>query len=172
MRKIQTLLALFAIGSCMGVGLFDAAAAQSKVSLAAKSATPLTTEELFQLYSNRSWIWKDGAGYFPSKQRRFISATGRGRAGSYAVGRWFLTDPGKLCFKAKWYAKDGAASAQTCFSHRKKGGLVFQKREPDGEWYVFKNRPTKAGDEYRKVRPGDYVSARFDKIQAKLPTSK
>ena len=67
MRKIQTLLALFAIGSCIGVGLFDAAAAQSKVSLAAESATPLTTEELFQLYSNRSWIWKDGGGLLPFK---------------------------------------------------------------------------------------------------------
>ncbi|TIM42920.1 MAG: DUF995 domain-containing protein [Mesorhizobium sp.] len=33
--------------------------------------------------------------------------------------------------------KGGAASALTCFSHRKKDGIVIQKREPDGEWYVF-----------------------------------
>ncbi|TIS57088.1 DUF995 domain-containing protein [Mesorhizobium sp.] len=168
MRKLRKLLALVAIGSCVGVGSFDAAAAQSKVGNVAKAATPLTTEELFRLYSNRSWLWKDGAGYFPSKQRRFTAVTGRGSAGSYGVGRWFLTDPGKLCFKATWHAKSGAAPALTCFSHRKKDGVVFQKREPDGEWYAFKNAPMKVGDEYRKLRPGDYVSANLGKIEAKL----
>ena len=45
---------------------------------------------------------------------------------------------------------------------------MFQKREPDGEWYVFKNTPIKSRDEYRKVRPGDYVSAHFNRIQSKL----
>jgi hypothetical protein len=167
MRTLPTLLKLFVIGGCLGVGVPDAAAL-SKTNVAAESAAPLTTEEVYQLYSNRSWLWNDGSGYFPAKQRRFIAWTGRGSTGSYAVGRWFLTDPGKLCFKAKWHAKSGATSALTCFSHRKKGGVVFQKREPDGEWYVFKNTPAKAGDEYGKVRRGNYVSARFDQIEAKL----
>ncbi|MDW6023472.1 DUF995 domain-containing protein [Mesorhizobium sp. BAC0120] len=172
MRKLRTLLALVAIGSSMGMASYAAAAPQSKETIAARSATPLTTDELFQLYSNRSWLWKDGAGYFLSKQRRFIAATGRGSAGSYGVGRWFLTDPGKLCFKADWHAKSGSAPALTCFSHRKKGGVVFQKREPDGEWYAFKNAPIKAGDEYRKLRPGDYVSASLKKIQSRLSASR
>jgi len=173
MRKLRTLLALVAIGSSMGMGSFAATAAvQSKDSIAAASATPLTTDELFRLYSNRSWLWKDGAGYFPSKQRQFIAATGRGGAGSYGVGHWFLTDPGKLCFRAEWYAKSGAAPALTCFSHRKKNGVVYQKREPNGEWYAFKNAPVKADDEYRKLRPGDYVSTSMKEIQSRLSASR
>jgi hypothetical protein len=45
----------------------------------------------------------------------------------------------------------GVASALTCFSHREKGGVVFQKREPDGEWYVFKTTAASTRDEYGKV---------------------
>ncbi|WP_311029549.1 DUF995 domain-containing protein [Mesorhizobium koreense] len=169
MRKLQILLTLIAIAGCTGLGSLNAAAAtKSKVSLAAEKATPLTTDELFRLYANRSWLWKDGAGYFPSKQRRFIAATGQGRKSSYGDGIWFLTSPGKLCFRATWYAKSGSAPALTCFSHREKNGVIYQKREPNGEWYVFRNRPTRAGDEYRKLRRGDYVSSKLKRIKAKL----
>lgn len=170
MRRLQMLLALAAIGACMGMGSFDAAAAaKSKASIAAQSATPLTTDELFRLYANRSWIWKDGAGYFPSKQQRFVAATGKGSKGSYGVGNWFLTDPGKLCFRATWHARTGAAPALTCFSHRQKDGVVYQRREPDGEWYAFKSTPAKAGDEYRKLLPGDHVDTKLNRIKARLP---
>ena len=62
---------------------------------------PLTAKELFQLYQGRSWIWED-AGYFSPKQRRFTAATGNGTY--YGEGRWFVTNPGKLCRKATWTA--------------------------------------------------------------------
>jgi hypothetical protein len=169
MNKFRTLLALFAIGTCMSAGAaVEAGAAQSKPNITAKSAMPLTAEELFQLYHSRSWLWSDGAGYFSNKQRRFTAWTGKGGKASYADGRWFIAGPGKLCFKAKWHAKDGAASALTCFSHRKKNGIVFQKREPDGEWYAFKNAPAKASDEYGKMRLGNYVSGRFKQVEARF----
>jgi hypothetical protein len=80
--------------------------------------------------------------------------------------------PGKALLQAKWHAKSGAASALTRFSHRKKGGAVFQKRERDGEWYVFKNTPARTRDEYGKVRRGNYVSARLKQIEARLSSSK
>lgn len=172
MRKLQTMLSLLAIGACVGFGTHEVGAAQGKPNVTANGAVPLTTDELYGLYSNRSWLWSDGSGYFPAKQRRFIASTGEGSKGSYAVGRWFITDPGKLCFRAKWYAKSGAASALTCFSHRKKDGVVFQKREPDGDWYVFKHATTRAGDEYGKIRPGNYVDARFKRVEARLSGSK
>jgi Protein of unknown function (DUF995) len=166
MNRVQTVLTLIAIGSCFVAA--DASAAQEKPNSLAQSATPLTADELFQLYHSRSWIWSDGAGYFSAKQRRFIAWTDKAGQASYADGRWFITGPGKLCFKAKWHAKDGAASALTCFSHRKQGGTVFQKREPDGEWYAFKNARAKPSDEYGKVRRGNYVSTRLKRIEAKL----
>jgi hypothetical protein len=172
MKKFRTLLMLCAIGSFVGAGVINANAAQSKTSGSAELAAPLTTDELVELYHGRSWLWKDGAGYFSAKQRRFTAWSREGGSPSYADGRWFVTDRGKLCFKAKWHAKSGAASALTCFSHRKKGGTVFQKREPDGEWYVFKTTPAKTRDEYGKVRHGNYVSARLKQIEARLSSSK
>jgi hypothetical protein len=172
MKKFRTLLTLFAVGSCMVAGMADAGAAQGRAADPAATATPLTADELFQLYHSRSWIWDDGAGYFSPKQRRFVAWSGKGSKATYADGRWFVSGPGRLCFKAKWHAKDGAASALTCFSHRKKGGTIYQKREPDGEWYAFKNSPTKTGDEYGKVRPGNYVSKRFTQIEARLSRGK
>jgi Protein of unknown function (DUF995) len=170
MNKYRTFL--LAIGGCIAVTATNAGAAQGKPASPAESAAPLTAEELFQLYNSRSWLWDDGAGYFSPKQRRFTAWAGKGGKASYADGRWFISGPGKLCFKAKWHAKDGAASAVTCFSHRKKGGIVFQKREPDGEWYAFKNSPAKAGDEYSKVRSGNYVRKRYDQIEARLSAGK
>jgi hypothetical protein len=172
MTKFQALLTLCAIGSFVGAGVINANAAQTKINDAAQLAAPLTTDELFALYHGRSWLWKDGAGYFSVKQRRFTAWSREGGSPSYADGRWFATSRGKLCFKAKWHAKDGAASTVTCFSHRKKGGTVFQKREPSGEWYVFKTTPAKTRDEYGKIRPGNHVSTRFKQIEARLSSSK
>lgn len=169
---MKMLMALCVTVGVMGIGAFDAAAAaKTAASIAAQSAAPLTTDELFRLYANRSWLWKDGAGYFPSKQRRFVAATGSSSKSSYGIGTWFLPGPGKLCFRASWYAKNGVAPALTCFSHRKKDGVVYQKREPDGEWYAFRNAPTRTSDEYRKLRPGDYVSTKLNKVKKRLHAS-
>jgi hypothetical protein len=168
MSKICSLLIRTAIAGCAIATAFDAGAAQSNKKASSEFGSPLTTDELFQLYHSRSWLWDDGAGYFSSKQRRFIAATGEGRAASIGDGRWFLTDPGKLCFKATWTAKSGSAPALTCFSHRRWGNNVYQRREPDGEWYLFKHSSTKKADEYAKVRPGNYISTRFNNTKAKL----
>jgi hypothetical protein len=171
MKKIRRLSLLCTIIAATGAVAFDADAAQTKMTKPPAMSEPLTSNELVKLYGNRSWIWKDGAGYFAVKQREFRAWTGEG-SGSYGAGRWFVTDPGKLCFKAIWYAKTGKADALTCFSHRKKGNTIFQKREPDGEWYAFKTSPAGSGDEYRKVQPGDYATARFDRMRAKFSTVK
>jgi len=164
-RTLSVICIFGVIGTCA----FSANAAQNKNTKPPAMSVPLASEELFKLYNNRSWIWKDGAGYFAAKQREFKAWTGEGK-GSYGYGHWFVTDPGKLCFKAMWYAKTGKAPALTCFSHRKKGNVVFQKREPDGDWYSFKTVPAKTGDEYQKVRHGDYVTARYNRVREQLPS--
>jgi hypothetical protein len=170
MARFRALLLLGAIVAAASSISFGADAAQSKTTKPPADSLPLTSEELFKLYNNRSWIWKDGAGYFAVRQRQFSAWTGE-KKGSYGLGRWFLTEPGKLCFRAIWYADTGKASALTCFSHRQKGNVIFQKREPDGDWYPFKTVPARRGDEYRNVRPGDYVTARFNRMRAKLSQS-
>ncbi|MEY9103416.1 hypothetical protein ABIA24_006389 [Sinorhizobium fredii] len=50
----------------------------------------------------------------------------------------------------------------------KRGNVIYQKREPDGEWYVFKHRRIKADDEFAKLRRGNYVSDRLGAIQTRI----
>ncbi|PRD41259.1 hypothetical protein C5748_22410 [Phyllobacterium phragmitis] len=172
MSIFRTALMVGAICAGLGAATLGATAAPSKTIPDASKGTPLTSAELYRLYNNRSWLWKDGAGFFSVKQRKFTAWSGKGNSGSYGVGVWFITKPGKLCFRAKWHAKDGTVPALTCFSHRKAGKVVFQKREPDGKWYVFRNAPAKSGDEYAKLRRGNYVSSRLSKIEARLSATR
>ncbi|WP_026621942.1 hypothetical protein M728_005000 (plasmid) [Ensifer sp. WSM1721] len=159
-----SLLAAVAAGIGGGTSIAEAAARRAD----GKIAAPLTHTELYNLYGQRSWIWKEGAGYFSVRQRRFTAWSREKGAPSYGVGRWFITEPGKLCFTADWHAKSGSAPATTCFSHRKRGGVIYQKREPDGEWYVFKHARPRSGDEFTKLRRGNYVSDRLETIQARI----
>lgn len=163
---LRTMTLVVAIAAAVGATGSVADAAAERVN--AQNATPLTHQELYRLYSQKSWIWKAGAGYFSPRQRRFTAWSKENGSPSFGVGRWFITGPGKLCFKADWRAKDGSASATTCFSHRKQGNLILQRREPHGEWYVFKNAPTKPDDEFAKLLRGNYVSARLNRIEARL----
>jgi hypothetical protein len=154
-----------ALAAALLAGSFGATAAP-KQPRDAEFGRPLTTNEIYQLYGNRSWIWSEGAGYFRAKKREFTAWSREGGSPSYGVGRWFITDPGKLCFRAEWRAKDGAAPALTCFSHRIKDGVIYQKREPSGEWYAFRNAPVRRSDEFAKLRSGDHVVSRLGRIQA------
>jgi hypothetical protein len=133
------------------------------VTLAAESARPMTIDELFRIYNDRTWIWEDGAGYFQAHKRRFISWVRRGRTASFGDGNWFMTQDGRICFRAKWHATDGAAIATTCFQHRTDGRNNYQRSWPDGEWYIFAHTPRRSGDEINKLKAGDQVTASFER---------
>ncbi|MGO6938131.1 DUF995 domain-containing protein [Rhizobium johnstonii] len=133
-----------------------------------ENAKPMSSAEIYRLYNQNTWMWKAGAGYFSAKARRFTAWSRENGSPSFGMGRWFITESGKLCFNADWHAKTGTATAITCFSHRKKGGLIYQKREPDGEWYVFKSAPAQATDEFAKLRRGDYVSSQLGGIETSV----
>ncbi|MEF0944202.1 DUF995 domain-containing protein [Rhizobium sp. BR 362] len=170
MTVFRTLFLLCVFGA-MSTCAFAANTTQNMKTKPPAMSVPLTAEDVFRLYYNRTWIWKDGAGYFAAKGREFKAWSGEG-TGSYGTGRWFVTDQGKLCFRATWYAKTGHALAVTCFSHRKRGNIVFQKREPGGDWYPFKTTPANADDEYGKIKPGDYALAGYNRMRIKLSQSK
>lgn len=137
----------------------QAQADKTGIALQAGQGRPLTTEELYDLYANRSWIWKDGAGYFQARQRIFLSAVDNGKEKSFAEGTWFLSPWGRLCFRADWRARSGSSEALTCFEHRLSNGDIYQRRLPHGDWYVFRHAVPAADDEAGKLKYGDYVSA-------------
>ena len=166
MLRTAILAAAAAILAVSPIGAIGAAAAPAHTVEAGTKS--LSSGEVYQLYANRSWIWKEGAGYFAAKKRTFTAWSREGDKPSYAQGRWFITEPGKLCFRADWHAADGSAPATTCFSHSEKKGLIYQRREPDGEWYVFKHARARTSDEFAKLRRGDHVGTRMNRIAAQL----
>lgn len=165
--KISAGTTLFIVALVLGT----VGASAASVSKRAEAARPMTINELFKLYHNRSWLWSRGAGFMANSKRRFTSIISV-RERSYGEGNWYLPGRGKMCFRATWHSKDGSARTVTCFSHRKARGRIYQRREPDGDWYVFKNNPTRMRDEIRKVRHGDYVASRLKRVLRKIRADK
>lgn len=143
------------------------AAFASTVEEQAEQARPMTPVELRQLYGNKSWVWKTGFGYFSVKQRRFTSAL---RDGSYAEGKWFVAGDGKLCFRADWHEKAGVyRNVLSCLAHRiNDRGVIYQRRVPDGDWYIFRHVPVRKSDEYRTFKPGNYVQKLLERNKRRL----
>ena len=118
----------------------------------------LNDQELFKIYSNRTWMWSAGGGYFENRQRKFSAFSNENAAPSIATGMWFLPWQGKVCFRARWQGVDYNVKKTSCFGHRiTPQGVIWQRREPDGEWYVFRNVPGKSTDGIRQLRLGNRV---------------
>ncbi|WP_422037917.1 DUF995 domain-containing protein [Roseibium sp.] len=172
MKQKVTALAIAATiaGAGLVIGTSDSAeaATQQQLNAAAQDASPMSVDEVFGLFANRSWIWSDGAGYFANSKRAFSAYSGRGRNASYGEGNWFIKADGTLCFNATWVAADGSAPAVTCFAHRKDGNTIYQRKVGEGDWYAFQSTPALRSNEIRKLKKGDYVSRRMNRIKSQL----
>lgn len=132
-------------------------------------ARPMTSFELYALYRDKSWQWPAGAGRLQADGRRFTAWSGSGDKASWAEGRWTVNDRGQLCLKAEWHVVSGVFPNTTCFSHRKLGDIIYQKREPAGAWYVFKHATPANDDEFDKLVGQDMVSQNLEQIRSSLP---
>ncbi|MBN9023706.1 MAG: DUF995 domain-containing protein [Rhizobiales bacterium] len=147
-----------------------AAAQKPSVSQLAMAATPMKASAVRSLYAGRTWKWSTGGGYFSTRkgapymfspdQNKFVAATQKGGTWSYAEGVWGTTADGRMCMTARWTTANFPTSspAFTCFLHREKNGVIYQKRALGGDWYVFRHNPPQAGDEAAKLVSGDLVS--------------
>jgi hypothetical protein len=69
--------------------------------------------------------------------------------------------------QAYWRNKSGGGGGDTsCFLHREKAGVIYQKRSIGGDWYIFRNNPPKPTDEAQKLVRGDLVSKGLMRIKA------
>ena len=125
----------------------------------------MTAFELYVLYRDRSWQWPDGAGRLETEGRRFTAVAGSGDAASWAEGRWIVTERGRLCLDADWHAPAGTFADRTCFEHLIDGRTIYQRKAPAGDWFVFKNYPTEADDEFTKLVREDLVSAALEELR-------
>ncbi len=139
----------------------------SSIEAATEHAFSLSIDDLFRIYANKTWVWKDGGAYFKSSGRRFVAVT-RKESGltSYAEGVWILMDGGRMCMRGRWIGTGGSADDFTCFEHKTANGLVYQRETPDGKWYVFSRWPALGGHEYSKFDPGDQISSQLERVKA------
>lgn len=126
---------------------------------------PMVASELFTLYRDKSWQWTDGAGRMDGTDRQFTAWVEGDKGKAWAEGRWLITDAGVMCLKANWHSDQGIFPARTCFSHRIGDGTIYQKREPDGQWYVFRHANSREDDEAKKLVSADLVSSRIDSLR-------
>ncbi|ASY63415.1 hypothetical protein SJ05684_c19730 [Sinorhizobium sojae CCBAU 05684] len=117
------------------------------------------------MFRGKSWKWQDGAGFMRDEGRLFRAWAQDGKKATWAEGRWIVTDSGMLCLKATWHSQGEAAQDKTCFSHRVLDGTIYQRREPAGDWYIFKHARPVADDEFFRLVKKDLVSARLPIIQ-------
>lgn len=168
-KKCVTAALAAGVSTAMLAG--GSALASTSLNKAARAAEPMSFEEIYSIYANKTWDWGSGAGYFPIKRRAFEAWSGSGRNASYGEGRWFATGKGNMCMNATWTSRQGAAPATTCFAHRKDGNTIYQRKLPDGDWYKFQSSPPRRSDEIRKLKTGDYVTNRVERIQRQLDRS-
>lgn len=143
----------------------------------AEMAAPMSKAALEKLYAGRTWQWgSEGAGFFSAQKnargwfsvgrKRFVAWTRNGRTSGYGEGDWYATRGGKLCIRALWTARGDSNGAITCFLHRERNGVIYQKRSFGGEWYVFRANPVQRSDEVRKLVKGDRASKEASRLKA------
>ena len=123
-----------------------------------QDAAPLGAAELRELYSDQTWRWDDGAGYFAPDGEFHAVTDVEGRDYAYTIGTWRTTEQGQICFEGEWNSADDSGEVTTCFSHVQADGTIYQRAEPDGEWVVFRS-PDEAG-EYTRFAQGDWVTVK------------
>jgi hypothetical protein len=143
---------------CIAISQFVAGPAQADA--VPEDAKALTSSQTFVLFVNKTWVWQDGGGWF-DRSGEFKAWSGEGPTASYAHGKWWVNDQGGVCFQATWHSAKGSQHNRTCFSHRRSGKTVYQKKEPSGSWYAFRNSPAKAEDEFNKLKSGNLIEGKW-----------
>ena len=123
-----------------------------------RGAEPLTGQELFELYVGKTWQWGEGGGYFGPHGMFRARTVGNDKV-TVAAGTWGVSNKGRMCFRAVWTNASGSSQANTCFDHVMAGADVYQRRLPDGDWYVFRHGVPVETDQYNKLISKDLVSA-------------
>lgn len=136
--------------------------AEDAVSAAARISRPLAKEQVSSLFNDKTWHWKDGAAYFSPKSE-FWAWAGAGARSSYAEGTWSATQTGQLCFTARWHTIRGSRRAITCFEHHTDGKAIYQRRLPQGSWYIFGHEPVQSDDEAAKLTTGNDATSGYEK---------
>ena len=156
------------IAAIVAAALLILPALASAASKLPGDAENLSAPAILAIYNGKTWQWGEGGAYF-HPDRTFVAVTAAGKKLSYAEGRWAITTAGDVCFIADWHVnKSVYRNKKTCFSHTASAGKIYQREKPDGEWFVFKNKPAKPGDAINKLKQGNLIVKQFTEAKKKL----
>lgn len=158
-------LAVSVLAGASATAATTSSTASAEAGVLPPGTDPMTASELYALYRDKSWQWADGAGRMEGADRKFTAWIDGDKGKSWAEGRWLVTDAGRMCLNANWHSDQGKFPRSTCFSHRIGDGAIYQKREPDGQWFVFRHANIRDDDEAKKLVSADLVSSRIDSLR-------
>lgn len=110
-----------------------------------QTSRPLSAWEVVDLFRGKTWVWKDGGAFFDGQPRQYLAYKGEGAAATVAIGRWKVASDGTLCTSATWTFSQGNKEVTDCFDHLARDGAIFQRKKPDGQWYVLRPAPGQPG---------------------------
>jgi hypothetical protein len=129
----------------------------------AAKARYLTAKELTSMYAGQTWQWdNNGAAYF-APNRTLIAWANNGIKAAYADGSWSVSDQGRFCSNTTWHGRAGNAQSATCWETRIDEKTIYQRKLPDGKWYILAHFPARTDDGIQKLEPGDHVSGSYQR---------
>jgi hypothetical protein len=129
----------------------------------AAKARYLTAKELTSMYAGQTWQWdNNGAAYF-APNRTLIAWANNGIKAAYADGSWSASDQGRFCSNTTWHGRSGNAQSVTCWETRIDEKTIYQRKLPDGKWYILAHFPARTDDGIQKLEPGDHVSGSYQR---------
>lgn len=126
---------------------------------------PLKAEAVRKLFSGKTWLWQGGGGYL-DPDGRFIAVVGTDAAsGAYAEGKWEVNEKGQLCHSEEWRSRSGSSNASTCYTHHAWGNGIYQRKDPDGTWYVFRHARSRNTDPANNLVQGNRIADQVRQVQ-------
>ena len=120
-------------------------------------AVRMSPGELWDLYSGKTQLWKEGVGGYYFAPDRTLSGYSHRKVPTYASGKWYITHSGKVCVVAAWVwgkgPQDRGPMEKNCWDHRKFGEQIWKN---DGGWYHWNRSGGESsrfidGDKYRDL---------------------
>jgi len=134
---------------------------------------PLSAYEVYSLYRNKTWEWSTGGARFEAHGRKLVAFVDKGKGDrSFAEGNWYVSDLGMMCMQATWTTSANAGNARSCFGHARIGDTVYQRKVPNGKWYVFSHAKPRAGDEYKRFVAHDNITAKALRLKEQFLAKK
>ena len=121
-------------GALLGLALVISA----QVGVAAdkpEPSQPLSTDEVTALFSNKTWKWEDGSGFF-ARRGEFRAVR---KLRETARGAWTTPSPGEICISGSWATVYTRTPFDLCWQMVRdaRGQIWMSSAENPDEWNTF-----------------------------------